>query len=337
MTDGASYSKFKINAALPSPWGSRPCNDPQCGIAGLPWMDTIGSIPMLKSMTGYGRAEGATATYLYTLEVQAFNHRFTDIRIRLPRALASLEHGLHREIRERVHRGRFDVQVTEKLSGAMSRTLRIDRKAIQQYVGALRELQRELDLGGEVTIEALIGVRDLVTLEATEVDMAETGAVLRQLLDGALDEVESMRRKEGEHLGRSLEVCVSQIEAGLAVVEARVPEVVEAYRTRVQERVRALLGAPLSDPDRLAQEAVLLAERSDITEECTRLKSHIQQFRTILQGTGPHGRRLDFLLQEMHREVNTLGTKAADAVVSPVVVEMKADLERLREQVQNIE
>lgn len=292
---------------------------------------------MLKSMTGYGRAEGATAPYLYTVEVQAFNHRFTDIRIRLPRALASLEHGLHREIRERVHRGRFDVQVTEKLSGEIPRTLRVDRGAIQQYVGALRELQRELDLRGEVTIEALIGVRDLVTLEALEVDVAEASAVLRQLIHAALDEVDSMRRREGENLGRNLELCVSQVEAGLATVETRAPEVVEAYRSRVQERVKALLGAPLSDPDRLAQEAVLLAERSDITEECTRLKSHIQQFRTILQGTGPHGRRLDFLLQEMHREVNTLGTKAADPVISPVVVEMKADLERLREQVQNIE
>lgn len=297
----------------------------------------IGLVPMLKSMTGYGRADGASAAHLYAVEVQAFNHRFTDVRIRLPKSLASLEHRLQREIRERVHRGRFDVQITEKLSGEISRTLRIDRGAIQQYIGALRELQRELSLGGKVTIEALIGLRDLVTLEATEVDIAEAGTVLGQLLQAALDDVDSMRRKEGENLARSLEVCVSQIEAGLATVETRAPEIVEAYRTRVQERVRALLGEPFPDPDRLAQEAAILAERSDITEECTRLKSHIQQFRTIIHGVGPHGRRLDFLLQEMHREVNTLGTKAADATISPVVVDMKADLERLREQVQNIE
>lgn len=305
--------------------------------ASLAFPVVVGLIPMLKSMTGYGRADGATATHVYTVEVQAFNHRFTDVRIRLPRTLASLEHGLQREIRERVHRGRFDVQVTEKLSGEITRTLRIDRGAIQQYVGALRELQRELDLGGQVTIEALMGMRDLVTLEATEVDMAEAGALLGQLLQAALDEVDSMRRKEGENLAQSLEICLSQVEAGLATVEIRAPEIVEGYRTRLQERVRALLGAPLSDPDRLVQEVALLAERSDITEECTRLKSHIQQFRTIIQGRGPHGRRLDFLLQEMHREVNTLGTKAADATISPAVVEMKADLERLREQVQNIE
>lgn len=300
-------------------------------------MVVIGLVPMLKSMTGYGRADGATAAYLYTVEVQAFNHRFTDVRIRLPKTLASLEHGLQRAIREGVHRGRFDVQVTEKLSGETSRNLRIDRTAIQQYIGALRELQRDLDLGGEITIEALIGMRDLVTLEAAEVDMAEAGTVIAQLLQAALDDVDSMRRKEGENLARSLETGMSQIEANLATVETRAPELVEAHRTRVQERVSALLGGPLPDPDRLAQEAAILAERSDIAEECTRLKSHIQQFRAIIRGTGPHGRRLDFLLQEMHREVNTLGTKAADATLSPVVVAMKADLERVREQVQNIE
>jgi uncharacterized protein (TIGR00255 family) len=292
---------------------------------------------MLKSMTGYGRAEGATATHLYTLEIQAFNHRFTDIRIRLSRALASLEHELHREVRGRVHRGRLDVHVTEKLHGEIPRALRIDRGAIEQYVAALRGLQRELDLQGDVTIEALMGLRDLVSFEAGEVDLTETDAVVRQLLHRALDQVESMRRKEGENLVQDLQVCLTQIESGLGTVEARAPPVVEAYRIRVQERVTALLGAPLSDPDRLAQEVVLFADRSDISEECTRLKSHLQQFRTILQEGGPHGRRLEFLLQEMHREVNTMGAKGADVVISSAVVEMKADLERMREQVQNIE
>ncbi len=292
---------------------------------------------MLKSMTGYGRAEGATATHLFTLEIQAFNHRFTDIRIRLPRALASLEHELHREIRGRVRRGRFDAQVTEKAHGEIPRALRVDRGAIEQYVGTLRELKRDLGLQGDVTIEGLMGLRDLVNLESAEVDLAEADAVVRRLLHQALDQVESMRSKEGEHLAQDLQGCLTQIEAGMQTVEGRVPEMVDAYRTRLQERVTALLGAPLSDPDRLAQEAVLFADRSDISEECSRLKSHVQQFRTILHGDGPHGRRLEFLLQEMNREVNTIGMKGADVILSPIVVEMKADLERIREQVQNIE
>lgn len=310
---------------------------PDAASVAFPGYINRGSVPMLNSMTGYGTAEGATATHLYTLEVQAFNHRFTDIRIRLPRALTSLEHELHREVRERVHRGRFDIHVTEKLQGEIPRSLRIDRGAIEQYVGALRDLQREMDLQGDVTIEALMGLRDLVSLEAADVDLAEADAVLRQLLHRALDQVKSMRRKEGENLAHDLQECLTRIDAGLHAVEGRVPQMVDAYRTRLQERVTALLGAPLAEPDRLAQEVVLFADRSDVSEECTRLKSHLQQFRAILEGGGPHGRRLEFLLQEMHREVNTIGMKGADVILSPVVVEMKADLERMREQVQNIE
>jgi uncharacterized protein (TIGR00255 family) len=292
---------------------------------------------MLKSMTGYGRAESATATHLYAIEVQAFNHRFTDIRIKLPRALASVEHGLHRQLRERVHRGRFDVQVTEKLLGEIPRAVRIDRGAIAQYVGVLRDLQRELDLGGEITVDALIGLRDLVGMEAADLDQSEAEGLLRQLLGKALDEVDAMRRAEGENLGRSLAAALDQIEAGLKTVEARMPELVLAVRARLAERITALLDGPLPHPDRLAQEVALFADRSDVSEECTRLKSHCQQVRAILTGEAPHGRRLEFLLQEMVREVNTIGAKAADAVISPVVIEMKAELERLREQIQNIE
>lgn len=292
---------------------------------------------MLKSMTGYGRAEGATPTHLYTVEVQAFNHRFTDIRAKLPRALIFLEHAFHRQLRERVHRGRFDVQVTERLHGEIPRTVRIDRGAIAQYVEALRVLQRELDLGGEVTVDALIGLRDLVGMEAAELDPTEAEGLLQRLLHQALDEVESMRTKEGEHLARSLERALDQVETALATVEARAPDMVEAYRARLHERINALLGAPLVSPERLAQEVALFADRSDITEECTRLRSHLQQLRTILRGEGPHGRRLEFLLQEMSRETNTIGAKATDATISPVVVEIKAELERLREQIQNIE
>ena len=292
---------------------------------------------MLKSMTGYGRAEGATITHLYTVEVQALNHRFTDIRVKLPRTLASLEHTLHREVQRRFHRGRFDIQVAERLQGEVPHMLRIDRVAARQYVEALRELQAELRLSGEVTVEALIGLRDLVSLEAAEVDVGEVGTVLKEVLHRALDEVDSMREKEGEVLAQDLALCLDRIETTLQAVEIRGPQVVGAYRLRLKERASSFLGVTPPDPDRLEQEVVLFADRSDIAEECTRLKSHLQQFRETLQEPGPHGRRLEFLLQEMQREVNTIGAKAADAIVSQMVVQMKAEFERLREQVQNIE
>jgi uncharacterized protein (TIGR00255 family) len=292
---------------------------------------------MLKSMTGYGRAEGATATHLYTVEVQAFNHRFIDIRVKLPRALASLEHELHREVQRRFHRGRFDVQVAEKLQGEVPRTFRIDRIVARQYVEALRELQAELRLSGELTVEALIGLRDLVNLEVAEVDVREVGTVLKEVLHRALDELNLMRGKEGEVLTQDLMVCLDRMETALQAVAIRGPQVVEAYRIRLKERTGSLVGVSPPDPDRLEQEVVLFADRSDITEECTRLRSHLQQFRETLRETGPHGRRLEFLLQEMQREVNTIGAKAADAIISQMVVQMKTQGERLREQVQNIE
>jgi len=292
---------------------------------------------MLKSMTGYGRAEGATTTHLYTMEVQALNHRFTDIRVKLPRALASLEHQLHREVQRRFHRGRFDIQVAERLQGEVPRMLRIDRVVARQYVEALRELQAELRLSGEVTVEALIGLRDLMNLEVAEVDVGEVGAVLKEVLHRALDEVDLMRGKEGEALTQDLVACLDRMETALQAVEIRGPQGVEAYRHRLKERVSSLLGVSLPDPDRLEQEVVLCADRSDITEECARLRSHLRQFRETLREAGPHGRRLEFLLQEMQREVNTIGAKAADVIISQMVVQMKTEGERLREQVQNIE
>ncbi len=292
---------------------------------------------MLRSMTGYGRAEGATTTHLYAVEVQAFNHRFTDIRVKLPRALASLEHRLYREVQRRFHRGRFDVQVVEKLQGEVPRRLQIDRGAVRQYVEALRELQAELRLPGEVTVQALIGLRDLVTLEVAEVDNRGVETVLTEVLHRALDELDLMRGKEGEVLAQDLVGCLDHMETTLQAVEIRGPQVVEAYRIRLRERASSLLGALPPDPDRLEQEVVLFADRSDVTEECTRLRSHLQQFRETLRGAGPHGRRLEFLLQEMQREVNTIGVKAADAVISRLVVQMKTEVERLREQVQNVE
>jgi uncharacterized protein (TIGR00255 family) len=292
---------------------------------------------MLKSMTGYGRAEGATTTHLYTVEVQALNHRFTDIRVKLPRALAALEHELHREVQRRFHRGRFDIQVAERLQGEVPRLLRIDQEVARQYVEALRELQAELRLSGEVTVDALIGLRDLVSLGVAEVDVGEVGTVLKAALHRALDEVDSMRGKEGEALAQDVAACLDRTETTLQAVEIRGPQVVEAYRLRLQERASSLLGVSLPDPDRLEQEVVLFADRSDIAEECTRLRSHLRQFRETLPGPGPHGRRLEFLLQEMQREVNTIGAKAADALISQMVVQMKTDVERLREQVQNIE
>ena len=292
---------------------------------------------MLKSMTGFGRGEHATPRAHYRVEVQAVNHRFVEVRARLPRRLARLEHQIQREVQHRFGRGRFDVHLSERLLTDPPRTIRVDRAAAREFVTAVRALQEELDLPGALSVEALASLRDLVSFEEPEEEAGAVWEEIRPALEQAFADLEAMREKEGAALAGELRHRLDLLERGLATVLARAPGTVAAYRARLQERVAALAGGVPLDPGRLEQEVVLFADRADITEEGARLASHLAQFRDLLDAPGPQGRKLEFLLQEMHREVNTLGTKAADAAIAAEVVAMKAELEKMREQLQNVE
>lgn len=292
---------------------------------------------MLKSMTGFGRGEHATPRAHYRVEVQAVNHRFVEVRARLPRRLSRLEHQIQREVQHRFGRGRFEVHLSERLLTDPSRTIRVDRAAAREFVTAVRALQEELDLPGALSVEALASLRDLVSFEEPEEEAGAVWEEIRPALEQAFADLEAMREKEGAALAGELRHRLDLLERGLATVLARAPGTVAAYRARLQERVAALAGGVPLDPGRLEQEVVLFADRADITEEGARLASHLAQFRDLLDAPGPQGRKLEFLLQEMHREVNTLGTKAADAAIAAEVVAMKAELEKMREQLQNVE
>lgn len=293
---------------------------------------------MLKSMTGFGRGEHTTPRAQYRVEVQALNHRFVEVRARLPRRLWRLEHQIQREVQSRFGRGRFEVHLTERLLGdPPPRTVHVDRAAARQFVAAVRGLQQELDLPGALSIEALIGLRDLVSLEEPEEEAGAGWEEIRPALEQALADLEAMREKEGAALAAELRHRLGLLERGRGTVLARAPETVSAYRARLQARVAALAAGVPIEPGRLEQEVVLFTDRADITEEGARLASHLAQFRDLLEAPGPQGRRLEFLLQEIHREVNTLGTKAADAGIAAEVVAMKAELEKIREQLQNVE
>lgn len=292
---------------------------------------------MLKSMTGFGRGEHATPRAHYRVEVQAVNHRFVEVRARLPRRLSRLEHQIQREVQHRFGRGRFEVHLSERLLTDPPRTIRVDRAAAREFVAAVRALQEELGLPGALSVEALASLRDLVSFEEPEEEAGAVWEEIRPALEQAFADLEAMREKEGAALAGELRHRLDLLERGLATVLARAPGTVAAYRARLQERVAALAaGVPL-DPGRLEQEVVLFADRADITEEGARLASHLAQFRDLLDAPGPQGRKMEFLLQEMHREVNTLGTKAADAAIAAEVVAMKAELEKMREQLQNVE
>jgi len=293
---------------------------------------------MLNSMTGFGRGEHVTPSGRYLCELQSVNHRYLEVRSRLPRRLAGLDLLIQRAVQGRFARGRIDVTVTEELPDGEPRKLRLNRTLALEYLSAFKALQAELGLPGEVTLEFLCSQRDLFEVEGDEAGSPEADwPEIQTALERAMEGVAEMRRDEGRALKAALLGHLDQVEAILAGIIARAPEVVRSYKNRLEIRLQRLLEGKTVDPGRLEQEVALLADRSDIAEEVARLTSHLGQFRESIGQQGPHGRRSEFLLQEMQREANTIGAKANDAKISQDVIALKSTLEQLREQVQNVE
>jgi uncharacterized protein (TIGR00255 family) len=288
-------------------------------------------------MTGFGRGETTARGRSYTVEVQSVNHRFLEVRCRLPKRLASLEPRLQRAVQQQFARGHFEMSVQEKDLEGRTRSLRVDLPLARQYVTLLRELQDQMGLPGQVTLEMVANQRELISVEESEENLEGVWADLEPAVVGALDGLAAMRNQEGAALTSALQARVHELESVLCRVAGRSADLITLHRNRLRERLSDLLDGRQMDPLRLEQEVALLAERGDVTEECDRLASHLTQFQETLDQAGPQGRRLDFLLQEMNREVNTIGSKAADASLAQDVVEMKSAIERLREQVQNLE
>ncbi len=293
---------------------------------------------MMKSMTGYGRREGTWKGGAVTLELRAVNHRYCEMVVRLPKMLSSLEDGIKRAVLRRILRGRVEVSIALQGQPEGVKTLSLDRPLAKQYYRAFRELQRQLGVPGAVDLAMLAGSRELITV--TERPLGEdrqlTRMVLR-LVGGALSDLEAMRRREGAALARDIKKRLRIIAAARAQIERRMPVVVREYFSRMKARVEKLVGEGKADDTRLNHELASYADRCDVTEELTRIRSHLAQFDLAFKSREPVGRMLDFLLQEMGREVNTLGSKANDAEISLSVVRMKGELEKIREQVQNIE
>ena len=293
---------------------------------------------MLNSMTGFGRGEHVTPLRRYLCELQSVNHRYLEVRSRLPRRLVGLDLLIQRAVQGRFARGRIDVTVTEELPDGEPRRLRLNRTLALEYLSAFKALQAELGLPGEVTLEFLCSQRDLFEVEGDEAGSPEADwPEIQAALERAMEGVAEMRRDEGRALKAALLGHLDQVEAILAGIIARAPEVVRSYKNRLEIRLQRLLEGKTVDPGRLEQEVALLADRSDIAEEVARLTSHLGQFRESIGQQGPHGRRSEFLLQEMQREANTIGAKANDAKISQDVIALKSTLEQLREQVQNVE
>jgi len=292
---------------------------------------------MITSMTGYGRREAVWRGGPVAVEVRSVNHRFCEVVVRLPRALSSLEEEVKRMIQRRCARGRIELTVSLPGGKDGGRTISLDRSLAKQYHRLLGDLKRDLRLGGTIDLALLAGFRDIVSLSDQPVADRKLTAIVKRLVTGALADLDAMRRREGAALAHDAKSRVQVVRQAVASIATRTPHVVQEYFERMKARVEKLVGAGQVDSGRLQQELALYADRCDVSEELTRLESHVAQFTAALNSRGPVGRTLDFLLQEMGREVNTIGSKAGDAEISTQIVQIKGELEKVREQVQNIE
>ena len=291
----------------------------------------------MRSMTGFGRGEASGEAGRVTVEIKAVNHRFSEVVFRMPRQFSALEDRGRKLILSKVARGRFEVFVAWEPS-AEARAVKVDKDLALAYYNALRQIAGEIGSNQELSLDTLARLPEVLSVQEGELTDEEIWALLEPALEQAMAGLIAMREREGAVLAADLAGRLDRIEAFRAAAARRAPQVVEEYRQRLTRRLEELL-PPTSpvDPQRLAQGVALFADRADITEELQRLASHIDQFRLTLQSDDAVGRKLDLLVQELGREVNTIGSKANDAELTAAVVAAKSELEKIREQVQNLE
>ncbi|MBA2252566.1 MAG: YicC family protein [Nitrospirales bacterium] len=292
---------------------------------------------MIISMTGYGRSEEAWSGGTVTAELRSVNHRFCEIVVRLPKAVSSLEEELKRMIQQRCARGRIELTVSLSGGKEAGKQLTLDQALARQYHSLLRDLKKQLRLSGSIDVAMLAGYRDLISVSDRPVDEKRLLETAKRVTTEALSMLDQMRRREGAALAKDLKHRLHTVREEIGHVEKRCPHVAQEHLARLKARVAKLVELPELDEGRLSQELALYADRCDISEEVTRLASHLAQCETTLRSEEPVGRTLDFLLQEIGREVNTIGSKANDADIAMHVVKLKGELEKIREQVQNIE
>ena len=291
----------------------------------------------MKSMTGYGKAKGTTAGADYDVEVRSVNHRFLDVHLRAGRPLLPLEARIVRAVKARFKRGRFEIHVRQKWTVAEGGAIHVDMALARSCYEELETLRRAFGIKDEIGIRELAEFKEVFLDREPDEDLEEVWRPLASAFEKALDELESMRVVEGEALKRDLEARLGSIGAYMSDIERLSAGVPGEIQARLVERVRRHFSDLPLDPDRVAQEAVMLAERADTSEEICRLKSHQERFAEFIESDQEIGKKLDFLLQEMNREINTIAAKTGNTDISQIAVEVKSEIEKMREQVQNVE
>ncbi|MHB8123675.1 MAG: YicC/YloC family endoribonuclease [Desulfuromonadaceae bacterium] len=292
---------------------------------------------MLKSMTGYGKGEATAPNGNFLVEIRAVNHRYGEISVRLPRSFYAFENEVKRLAASVLKRGKIDISVQWDEAAAANNAPQLDLAVARGYYDAYTRLVKELNVPQDPPISYIMSQKGVMKELSAAVDETELQPQLLAAVKVAVEALDVMRTREGEALAQDLQERRRQIAEWSNLVGERTPQVVLEYRQKLKARLEQLLEGAEIDESRLAQEVALLADRSDITEELVRLSSHFNQFDEALRSSEPVGRKLDFLMQEMNREVNTIGSKSNDAGITNLVIQIKAEMEKMREQVQNVE
>ena len=292
---------------------------------------------MIRSMTGYGSAKGTVAGFAITIELRSVNNRYLDLGIKLPRGFLFAESEIKNYIQQKVSRGKLDFFLTLDSVESDQTRIRVNSRLAEAYRNAITEIGQNLELPTSVTALDIARFSDVLSLEKEELDQAAFLEQLMPLLDTALLDFNAMRSREGEKLAKDLLQKADRIEDMVLAVERQAPNTVSAYRERLEAKLREVLNDTAVAEERVIAEAAIFADRVATDEETVRLHSHLSQFRKMMAEGSPIGRKLDFLIQEFNREANTIGSKCQDSEIAYLVVDLKSEIEKIREQVQNIE
>ena len=296
-------------------------------------------LTFMKSMTGFGRGSATGDGFAVGVEIKTVNNRYLDIHVRGPQELASLEMDIRKRVNARLSRGRVDLNVNFDRTGDAA-SYQINQSVVAAYVDALREIQHQFNLSGDIDVSAIARLPGALSSPRNELT-SEMVSGIKSAIDQALDNLEQMRNVEGQSLATEMRNRLQTVQQKIPLIESAAAGLVDAYQQRLQKRISELTsrsGQPIElDPTRLAQEVAYLADRSDITEELARLRSHVEQFREAIDSHEEVGKRLDFLLQELNREANTVLSKSTEISIKEAALAIKAEVEKLREQVQNVE
>jgi len=292
---------------------------------------------MIKSMTGYGGAKGSAEGLSVSIELKSVNNRYLDVSVKLPRTMLFAEEPIKAAVGRHISRGKVDVFVTVDQSASDDMEVRVNEPLLKGYIEALSSAAEKFGLQNDMTVMSLCRLPDVLSTDRREIDSSALMTGITEILERALTEYDAMRLREGEKLRDDVLARLETISRLTGAVEENAPKTVAEYRARLEQKLQEVLATANIDESRVLTEAAIFADKIAVDEETVRLRSHISQLRGLTNGESPAGRKMDFLIQELNREANTIGSKCQNADIAHVVVELKAEIEKIREQIQNVE